>query len=164
VYDVFGSTNPITGETEVLAIASNVFQNQGAKLLRIQGNAVAEMPGAGLTWGVSALWFSQGKRYYVVGPGIHQKRSLSDSVWSVYPPGQVTSYASSDVRGTNVNDVFVVGSFREAVHFNGVSWKRYNELLPGTSGVYAGVAVKGDFAVIVGFDDSWRAIAIIGRR
>jgi len=122
------------------------------------------MPGTGLTWGVRALWFSQGKRYYVVGPGIHQKRSLSDSVWSVYPPGQVTSYASSDVRGTNVNDVFVVGSFREAVHFNGVSWKRYNELLPGTSGVYAGVDVKGDFAVIVGFDDSWRAIAIIGRR
>lgn len=163
IQDIWGERNPQTGEMEILTIASNLFQNQGAKLLSIQGNIVTQMPDSGLTWGVNALWFSQSKKYYVVGPGIHQKRSLYDPVWSVYPPGQVTSYFSSGVCGTNVNDVFVVGAFREAVHFNGVTWKRYNELMPGTPGVFAEVAVKSDLIVIVGFVSQY-ALAIIGRR
>jgi hypothetical protein len=163
VYDVFGSTNPMTGETEVLAIASNVFQNQGAKLLRIEGGGAVEMPGSGLTWGVKALWFSAGKRYYVVGPGIHQKRGLQDSLWSVYPPGQVTSYFSAAVRGIDVNDLFVAGSFREVVHFNGVSWRKYFGLMPGTSGGFGSILVQGNLVVAVG-SQSPRALVAIGRR
>jgi hypothetical protein len=163
VYDIFGSQNARTGETEVLAIASNVFQNQGAKLLRIGGSGVEELLGSGLTWGVNALWFSSGKRYYVVGPGIHQKRSLQDSLWSVYLAGQVTSYFSEAVRGIDVNDLFVVGSFREVVHFNGVSWRKYFSLMPGSSGGFGSISVQGNLVVLVG-SQSPRALVAIGRR
>jgi hypothetical protein len=167
VYDIWGERDLRTGEMEILTIASNVFQNQGARILKIHSNTltVTQMLDSGLTWGVNALWFAQAKRYYVVGPGIHTKRALHDPIWSVYPPGQVTSYGSSGVSGTNVNDVFVVGSFREVVHFNGVTWKRYTELMPGTDGVFAEGAVKGHSVVIVGFASaSQRALALIGRR
>ncbi len=163
VYDIWGERNPQTGETEILALASNVFQNQGAKLLSIKENTATQMSDSGLTSGVNALWFCKGRRYYAVGPGIHQKRSLSDPVWSVYPPRLVTWYFSSDVRGTSSNDVFVAGSFREAVHFNGMTWRRYEELMPGSSGVFAAVATKGYLAVFVGFDSPY-ALTIIARR
>ena len=163
VYDIWGDRNPVTGESEILAIASNVFTNQGKKLLRIQGTAVSALPDSGLMWGVNSIWFSAGKRYYIVGPGIHQKRSLHDPVWSVYPPRHVTWYSSGGVRGSSVNDVFVVGSFREIVHFNGVSWHRYVDLMPGSSGSFGSIAIKGDLMLTVGLVSQYAMVAI-GRR
>jgi len=163
VYDISGDRNPVTGETEVLAIASNVFTNQGKALLRIQGTVATLLSDTGLTWGVNAIWFSAGRRYYVVGPGIHQKRLLSDMVWAVYPPGLVTSYFSDGVQGSAVNDVFVVGSFREVVHFNGITWHRYGELMPGSSGSFGAIGLRGNLAIIVGRNTP-NAMIAIGRR
>jgi hypothetical protein len=163
MYDVFGSRNHLTAETEVLAVASNVFQNQGARILRIQDGQVTELPGAGLTWGVNALWFSAGRRYYVVGPGVHWKRDVLDSPWQRYPPAQVTSYFSEAVRGIDVNDVFVAGSFREVVHFNGVSWRSCSALMPGSPGGFAAISVRGRFVALVG-SRSPHALLAVGRR
>jgi len=160
---VFGDRNSARGEVEVLAIASNVFLNEGAKVFRLEANAAVAVADSGLTWGVHGIWFSSGKRYYVVGPGIHQKRSLGEPVWKVYLPGEVTSYFSAAIRGSAVNDVFVVGSFREVVHFNGVRWHRYIDLNPGSSGSFGAVAVKGNVMIAVG-GVSPRALVVTGRR
>jgi hypothetical protein len=164
IRDIWGSTNPQTGQTEVLALASTFStQVQESRLLRITGNSVSPLGNAGLSPSLRGIWFVPGKRYYAVGAGIHQKRMLSDSLWRVYPSGQVTSYHSGGVRGSAVNDVFVAGSFREVVHFNGVSWHRYGNLLPGSSGSFGPVAIKGGLMVTVGLV-SPQALVAMARR
>ena len=121
-HDIWGARNPRTGELEILVLASTVnTQLQESKIVQITDNTVTPVNTEGLSVDMRGIWFDPGRRYYAVGAGIHQKRSLGDSLWVSCPPGVVTSYLSGGVRGTGINDVFVAGSFGEVVHFNGVS-------------------------------------------
>ena len=98
-----------------------------------------------------------------MGAGIGQKSVLDASPWSVYPSGVVTSYLSGCVRGNGVNDVFVVGSYLECVHFNGDSWHNYRDQIPFADGALGRIAVKGNLAIAVG-SIGQQAVAIVGRR
>jgi hypothetical protein len=164
VKDVWGTTNPRTAQVEVLALSSTFnTQVQESRVLRITGTTVTPLDNTGLSPSLRGIWFVPGKRYYVVGAGIHQKRMLSDSLWRVYPSGEVTHYHSGGVRGTDINDAFVAGSFREVVHFNGVSWHRYMSLMPGSSGSFGPVAIRGNLIVSVGLVSQYALVAIARR-
>ena len=106
------------------------------------GDIALPVDNRGLSPYVNSLWFVPGKQYYVVGAGIHHKRLLSDSAWTAYPSGVVTRFSSGAVRGQNINNVFVVGSFGEMVHYNGASWHRYFSDIPLPSGAYGSVTVR----------------------
>jgi len=162
VQDVLGSPDSKTGMDEIIAVASDRISGAGKALFRITDTGVSNLDVVGLASRLSALWFRAGKRYYIVGAGIHQKRRLQDSVWVAYPPGVVTTYGSTSIHGTGFNDIVVGGSFGELVHFNGVTWRKYDEVaLPG--GVYAGVRMRGNTIFAVG-DDSFRGILLRGTR
>lgn len=163
IRDIWGATDPVTGKQTILAVASGSFPEEGKKLLSIDGNTVTSLADEGLSWSLSGIWFVPNCRYYIVGAGIHQKSTLKDPVWTVYPPGDVTSYGSSAVYGQNLNDVFVVGSFLEIVHFNGSTWYNYRKEIPLTDGVIADVDIKGDLVILVGYFNQ-RALIITGRR
>jgi hypothetical protein len=150
------------GGYEILAVASDVFTNQGKRLLRLEGMSANAVNDSGLSWNLTSLWFHPGRRYYVVGAGVHHKRTLNGNLWTVYPPGVVTTYHSSAVSGNALNNVFVVGSFLEMVHFNGVSWRHYRGEVSG-SGALGGVAVGGNLVIAVGYTTEG-AIAVVGRR
>ena len=113
---------------------------------------------------MAGIWFSPQREYYAVGAGIHRKRSLNDSAWVVYPPGVVTSAGSWGVRGSDINDVFVAGSFGEVVHFNGVSWRSYFERHHLPTGALGPVAVTEHLVIAVGHLGSNGGAALIGRR
>ena len=101
---------------------------------------------------------------FFVGSGIHQKSLLSNPTWTVYASGEVTSYASSAIRGQGINDVFVVGSFHEVVHYNGSTWYNYKSEIPYSSGgAFGSVVIKGNTAIIVGYDGA-QAVTLIGKR
>jgi hypothetical protein len=168
IHDIYGAYKPYSlfGKWEILAVASSYTPSrQERKLLRIYPvtNAVSPVDTSGLAIDVQSVWFVPNQHYYVVGSGIHQKSSLSDPRWSVYSPGEVTSYASSKIRGQGTNDVFVVGSFCEVVHFNGSTWYNYRNEIPFANGAFGGVDIKGNTAVIVGYIDQ-QAVAIVGKR
>ena len=75
---------------------------------------------------------------------------------------ELPSYFSTRVRGTAMNDVFVVGAFGLCGHFNGISWKNYPEVsLP--DGSYEGLAVSENLIVAVGFAGS-KAVVLRGYR
>ncbi len=168
VRDIWGSTDPRTGRLEILALASTYTPDfQGSIVLRIEGNSVTPISTTGMSPDMFSIWFTAGRRYYAVGAGIHQKRVLSDSAWSVYPPGVVTRFFSGEVRGQDINDVFVVGSFGEVVHFNGQSWLRYFSDVPLPSGYLGFVAIKGNLVMATGqvsVGINSRGIVLIGRR
>jgi len=66
-------------------------------------------------------------------------------------------------QATGLNDVFMVGSFGEILHFNGISWKSYLNEGTGIIGSYTSVAIKNNLIVVVGGGDDG-AIIQIGRR
>jgi hypothetical protein len=165
VRDIWGATNARSGVREILALAStNTPQVQGSMVFRITGNSATPISTTGMSPDMHSTWFIPERRYYVVGAGIHQKRMLSDSAWSAYAPGVVTRYFSGGVRGQDVNDVFVVGSFGEVVHFNGQSWYRYFSDLPLPSGYLGFVAIKNNLIMSTGQVNGQRGIVLIGRR
>jgi hypothetical protein len=159
VNDVWGAQNSF-GEWEILAVASNDFDR---RLLRIQGTSVSTAADSGLSNTLMGVWFAPGVHYYVVGTGIHYKNTLNDPFWNRYASGVVTSFASSSVRGNGANDVFVVGSYFEVVHFNGSSWYNYQKEIPLTEGSFGRVAIKGNLVIAVGLVGQQAAV-LIGRR
>jgi len=163
IRDVWGAAEPGTGRLQILAVASGNSPADGKKVLQINGTAASSVPDDGLSWSLYGIWFVPGQKYYVVGAGIGQKDVLDSSPWSVYPSGVVTSYLSGCVRGNGVNDVFVVGSFMECVHFNGKSWYNYKDQIPFADGALGRIAVKGNLAIAVGHVGQ-QAVAIVGRR
>jgi len=163
IQDVWGAQDR-QQQTTILCMVSNVFQNQGSQVLSIQGNSVIPISNSGLSWQLWGVWFVPNVRYFAVGAGIHYKRSLDDSLWTRYPPGVVTQFASGGIRGTGINDIFVVGSFGEVVHFNGLTWLRYFSSVPLPSGAYGRVAVSEHLVIAVGLDGGTGAIALRGTR
>ena len=132
--------------------------------MRIVDNSATAVSTTGLVVDVTSAWFVPERYYYAVGSGVYHKRLLSDSAWVKYPYGTVTFHGSSQVRGSNLNDVFVVGSFGEVVHFNGVNWYSYFDRYQLPSGAYGSVAVTEHLVIAVGLLDGNRGIALIGRR
>jgi hypothetical protein len=161
IYDIYGAYNSQKQDWEILAIASNIFNNEGCELFRIDGEKVNTLDKNGLAWGILGIWFVTNQKYYIVGDGIHYKDQLSDPQW-VYAPS-LTSYASGGISGNGLNDIFVVGSFMEIVHYNGSTWHNYFDDIPFSNGGLGEVAVKDDLIAICGYRDR-EAIVIIGRR
>ncbi|MBI5474092.1 MAG: hypothetical protein HY961_17290 [Ignavibacteriae bacterium] len=165
VRDIWGATNGRTGGLEILALASTYTpQLQASKVFRIMSGSATMLSTTGMSPDMFSIWFVPGRRYYAVGAGIHQKRMLSDSAWSVYPPGVVTRFYSGEVRGQAINDVFIVGSFGEVVHFNGRSWFRYFSDVPLPSGYFGFVAIKGNLMMATGQINASKGIVLIGTR
>ena len=159
VFDIWGAKNPATGQYQVLAVASDGVNKN---VLSIQGTSIGQVPDTGLPGFARGIWFVPNQKYYVVGSGIGQIDRLGDSPWVVYQPGVVTSFGSACIRGNAVNDIFVVGSYLEIVHFNGMSWYNYKTEIPNGNGVWARVSIKGNLVIAVG--SAQQAIAAIGRR
>ncbi|MGD8305970.1 MAG: hypothetical protein PVF17_04895, partial [Ignavibacteria bacterium] len=75
-------------------------------------------------------------------------------------------YFSYRIRGDNSNNVFMAGDFSSIWHFNGTSWKRYNNLLNQENRLRS-IDVKDGVVVAVGYTFSGLlpgALIIRGRR
>ena len=68
-------------------------------------------------------------------------------------------YYSDNIRGTENNNIFVCGDFGLFAHFNGSTWKTYNELY--IQGIYFSVAVKDNIVITVGLEGG-KAIIVKG--
>jgi hypothetical protein len=157
VMDIWGGKNPVTGEMEILAVASNT--DTLVQLLQLQENAVKAIPGVGLRYRLSGIWFDPGRTYRLVGGGDYSKSSFKSS--DPWIEKNVTPYYTTAVRGNNANDIFIVGGGGAVVHFNGSTWRNYPEL--AMNGLYYSVAIRGDLVVIVG-EIGNSAIIVTGRR
>jgi len=74
------------------------------------------------------------------------------SGWNTIP---INNYGTvNKVRGDNTNNIFAVGFFKEAYHFNGLDWHKYSEL-SATHGVFNSVFVSGQRVFIVGQNETY---------
>ncbi len=148
-HDIWGATNPNTGQQEILAVASDPFGTHEKTIVQISGTTVATISDSGIVEPISTVWFMSGRRYYVAGSGLTSplwhKRTLSEARWTndVIPSFQ---YYVFSIRGTDVNDLFTCSG--EFLHFNGFSWMKYPGITSGET--YVSIAVKGKLTVAVG--------------
>jgi len=162
ITDIYGATNPRTGELEILALATQIDSLPSqTQLLRIQGTAVSLISTFSKVY--FSLWFVPGEKYYLAGDGIMWKNSLDDSAWTDYPVGTITRYGIGRIRGTGLNDIFATGSYLEVVHFNGLTWYNYMNEIPSAYGSYSMVALRGNTMVAVGLVDQ-EAVLLMGKR
>jgi hypothetical protein len=164
ILDIWGAVNPNTGVTEIYAVASNTIDfPAGKKLLRITATQAVAMSDSGLNVFLTSIWFSPGTRYYIVGSGVFYSSSINQSTVWQGGPNIVTSYWTNAIRGTAANDIFLVGSYGDVVHFNGSTWKSFQGQTGMAVGNYWSVALKGNLSIAVGGNGD-RAVVAIGRR
>ncbi len=167
VDDIWGVFNSTTGQSEVLAVASDEFTNDGVAVLQLSGTQATMLQTAGLpTTSIVGVWSADGKEWYVCGDGLYMTRNLNQTWQKIksVPPVQMQA-----IRGTGPNNIYVVGDFGLALHWNGESW--YDCTGNGLSyiqGSYLAVAANGNTVVAVGYSrgspTNQPAVALIGRR
>jgi len=164
IYDIWGDYNSKTNEWEILAVASNYSSSLEKEIILIQNKQIKKISTETNPQMEPLLttWFVPNRQYYVAGSGIYQKKLLQDSFWK-HNLFNITTFATTSLRGNNINDVVGVGAFGDLVHFNGLIWKSdYDEPLL-SNGSYTEVSIKNDLITAVGGNNS-QAIILIGRR
>lgn len=147
IRDVYGSM--ATNSTEVLAIASNLAENQGMRLLSLDLNGSHDVSVSGLSWRLSGVWFIPGRYYVVVGDGLFVKRRIDNgNAWEDLAPGLTVHFIQA-VRGFGLNNIVAVGHFGSVLHYNGSSWKNL-QARTAIDGIYTSVSVRGRMVMVVG--------------
>ena len=151
ITDIWGSGNTI------LATVTNEYETGDKRLLQINPNGTVDS----LNWSpnsrLQTVWFQSTDKIFI-GGGKNIVGKPGD--WKEIT--ELPAYYSEKVRGNAPNDVFIVGAFGLCAHFNGSTWKVYNELYNQDESLY-GLAVKGNLMVAVGQLGN-RALIIIGKR
>jgi hypothetical protein len=162
ILDIWGV--PSNQGKEVLCLASNGFSvDQQRKLLMISGQTVNETVVGGLPLNLRGIWFSSGRRRFVVGDGMYTITQPNElGTWT--PMHQnVTRIYTNSIRGNASNDLFVAGHFGELLHFNGMTWMSYRSTTGLLDGLYERIAVKGNLVIAVGVEGS-KAVIAVGKR
>ena len=168
INDIWGDYNEKTGEWEILAVASNYSSSWEKDILLIKNNEVQKLSTDSRPTMEPLLttWFTANRQYYVAGAGIYQKHLLQDSLWK-HNLFNITTFATTSIRGNGINDVIGVGAFGDFVHFNGVNWKNNYEEPSLANGSYTKVALKNNLVVAVGSNQisiNSEAVILLGRR
>ncbi len=147
--DIYGSGD------EILAVAYDAAEIHGysGALYSISGNTATELSiyPLQLPSALYGVWFVPNQRYYLVGEGVYEKSSLSDSTWTTLP---ITGAATTGVRGNGTNDVYVVSSTGDFLHWNGERWKSFRAETGLSGGGYSMVGVNGKLVIAVGSTNS----------
>jgi hypothetical protein len=160
IYDIWGDVNPQTGEYEILCIASNIFFNEGNKLLKILNNSVTEVTNDGLPWSLFTLWFKPGRTYYVGGDGMYNVKRLGES-WT--KDLSLPTYYKASIRGQALNDIVLCGVYGLLMHNNGVEWKNYQYTVFELDKTFANIDIKENVVSASGSFGS-KAFITIGKR
>jgi len=150
INDIWGTAD---GQTILCAVSSK-YSGGEQKMLKITGNNADT-----ITWatgrGAYSVWTQSGFPVYVCGDGVFTNKSNSWKELKGFP----NAY-SNRVRGTGLNNIFIVGDYGLLLHYNGSTWKSYNDYL-WTGMIYHGLAVRGNKFAIAGEQDG-KAILITG--
>jgi hypothetical protein len=155
--DVWGGSNRIVGEDIALISGSDNFSLSERKILRVKnGDAVDS-----LTWGTiyrtpQSIWFDQ-RDVFVCGSTVWKLRRGGAWEELIAP-----SFFLNSIRGTASNDLVMVGHFGIVMHFNGWSFRSFEETRLAT-GYYSSVTATMSTMIAVGRTGS-KAVVLVGRR
>ena len=154
--DIWGCRNPVTGE-EVKYIAGTLLEvTDEFKILKMNANNEVEE----INWDVYSnpysIWSNNSFPIFVSGSYLYSNKNGN---WERID--EVSGKSSTCIRGTALNDIIVCGSQGLLAHYNGVEWKRFDEIVPDA--IFISVAIKGNTICAVG-ELGRDAIIVLGRR
>jgi len=160
LYGIWGSFNKKTNKYEIMVVGHNLpYSNT---LLGLENNVSQQIKNNGLPAGLSSIWFSAGRKYYIVGEGIYY------SNWPIKEWKEVkgvTRVFITSIHGNDINDIMVVGNLGDMLHFNGVTW---NKIYFGEKYMFYEVKMKDNLVVAVGYKFenplNQKAFIIVGKR
>jgi len=160
INDIWGYYNPLSNHQSVICVASNIFQQGEIRLLAISDNSAQDTLNYPYTDWMTGVWFkNQYSPVYICGDGFKQYK---DNIWSEI---NIPGYFTEAIRGSDYNNIFVVGDFGIAAHFNGISWQTLDELFG--IGKFLAVSVKNNTVVMCGHISSGgivgKAMVIVGK-
>lgn len=159
--DIYGVNNSKTGKQEILAVSTQNLPLDKA-IFKIDENTATQISSIPIQWELFSCWFVPNRHYYVVGSGIYEKINLDGGIWK-NEPLDITHYGTSRIKGSALNDVFVVGAFGEILHYNGFLWKSFLPELGTFNGSYGSLDIKGNLLAITGFESAQAKITIGNR-
>ena len=164
IRDIWGSTDSVTGEEIVLCVASNIFTWDQSKVLQIKNDKVTEIPADGLPPSLCSVWFKDLNKVYIAGDGDFLKNlNNGEEKWNMFSEN-ITHYWSYAVKGNDLNDIFLAGSFGDILHFNGKSWKAYlGNGVEYSNGNLYGMDIKGNTMCAVGTTGPV-SVVVLGQR
>lgn len=169
IQDIWGVTDPATGNEIIICIASNIFTADGNALLQIKNNQAQSISNQGLPpYYFSSIWFKNSRIAYIGGSGDFKSYNFLDKAnWNPFAP-KITPYYTNSIRGNDVNDIIFCGSYGDIAHYNGVRWQDYlgNEL-QSFYGELQRVSIRHNTVCAVGYgtiNSSEHAVIVLGKR
>jgi hypothetical protein len=122
--------------------------------------------GASQKWGLGSMWACDSAGHsFVASGGTTVFRRTDNNNWRNDSLLKLTDHIGLDLSGTCANDIFAVGSWGLVMHWNGRSWKRYDQFLEESNNAYLTdqVSMNSNTVCIVGLKNytSW---VLIGQR
>ncbi|MBI5726493.1 MAG: hypothetical protein HY965_01470 [Ignavibacteriales bacterium] len=156
INDIYGITGTSPGSYKAYISVSNIFELSEHKLLTLDENLHIDS----IPWNqdrrINSSWTPNGRIIYTSGGGVFDNKR---GYWRENT--EIPLMFTECIRGNGLNDVFTVGDFGLAAHYNGANWKVIDEIY--MDGVYLSVAMKNNLVVAVGIAGS-RGIIKMGRR
>ena len=157
INDVWGFINNEGIKTTYCA-ASFVFQPGERKVLRINNNNVVDSVPWNSDKRVHSVWAKNKYKQFACGDGVFINSELGVN-WKEQT--ELPLYYSRRIRGTDLNNILVVGDYGFFAHYSGTKWKVYDEL--AVSGIYMSVDIKRNICATVGLESS-KAVIVMGNR
>lgn len=154
INDIWGTLDN-EGNQFILCTAYNFGTGGEKKLLQIRNFVVDE-----ISWvdnrELFTVWFDSKYKIYAGGEGLFYR------INNEWKEETLPALFKFKVRGNGINDVWTVGGYGFSAHYNGKSWKTFDEVSLA-SGNYLGLAVKENIVVMVGNEGN-KSVITIGLR
>ena len=99
---------------------------------------------------IKSIWVKKDKLFSLTFYDLYRSKISTKGEGTAIWKGDINSWGSNAVRGNDVNDIFTTGYNGLLWHFNGVGWKKYDEL-GETTNHYRCISVTDKLIVIAGF-------------
>ena len=120
----------------VLCVADNWSEhsNNETLVLKLENGGVSQWRDTAMYKGMCGIWAPDMRNIFFAGPGVLQYNPDNVGVYRA-KSGWITHQLPFNgflmkIRGTALNDIFVGGHFGAIQHFNGYTWRYYQEAAP----------------------------------
>lgn len=158
INDIWGDYNERNDKWEILAVASDKYQNNVMKVFKIEGGIVKEIQTIGLPWSLSSLWFKSARGYIIVGDGYY---SAKDYTLDWQRDTSFPRLYKHAIKGEAFNSIALCGAYGLLSYFNGVKWYSVEN---AEQQKYLNIDIKKNTIAAVGTLHSVEACITLGRR
>lgn len=152
----------------IYGAVSNKYSESEHFIMKIEDETISEDLGWRETDAyIYSLWFKAVNRMFTIGTHLTVKYEYNiftkdrTSNWKDIK-NPVNDYLLHSIRGTDINDIFVCGDFFILAHYNGRTWRKFDEFWePGT---FYKLDYKDDIMVAVGIDARYARMIIMKKK